>query len=422
MNKVFGLVDCNNFYASCERVFRPELIGKPIVVLSNNDGCVIARSNEAKALGIPMGEPFFKLRPLVERHGVIVQSSNYALYGDLSNRVMSVLNLFTPETEVYSIDECFLDLSGFEGRDLTVYGWEIKRTVQKWTGIPVGVGMAQTKTLAKIANRIAKKSPKAGGVLDLSASPYLDYALEITEIGDVWGIGRRWAKRLQAQGITTAKDFRDRPEGWVRKQMGVVGARTHAELRGVSCVDLEAHAPDKQTTAVTRSFGTMLTSFEELREAIMTFTARASEKLRHADLVAGKVSVFIRTNAFRPDHEQYAPSATVDLHPYSNETRQTQAAAMRALRQIFKEGLSYKKAGVLMLDLVRTEAAPRDLFTPAIQEGDVRLMNAIDRINDCLGSGLVNFGQVRKDKSWYATRDYCSPHYTTSWNGLKRVR
>ncbi len=421
MNRIFGLVDCNNFYASCERVFRPELRGRPIVVLSNNDGCVIARSNEAKALGIPMGEPFFKVKPLIARHGVVVQSSNYALYGDLSNRVMTVLSQFTPETEVYSIDECFLDLSGFNGRDLTTYGQEITKTVQKWTGIPVGIGIGHTKTLAKLANHIAKKSPKANGVLDLSASPYIDKALEVTEIGDVWGIGRRWAKRLKGYGIYTAKDFRDQSQGWVRKQMGVVGARTHAELRGISCIDLEAHATDKQTTAVTRSFGKVLTSFEALREAVLTFSARASAKLRGNDLVAGQVSVFIRTNAFREDQEQYSPSATIDLVPYSNDTRMVQNAALRALVQIYRDGLAYKKAGVILLDLVRSQTAPRDLFTASPSKEDHDLMRAIDYINTGLGGGLVAFGQLRKDKSWYVTRNHGSPRFTTSWGDLKRV-
>jgi DNA polymerase V len=422
MNKIFGLVDCNNFYASCERVFRPQLIGKPILVLSNNDGCVIARSNEAKVLGIPMGEPFFKLKPFIDRYEVVVQSSNYALYGDLSNRVMTVLNQFSPEIEIYSIDECFLDLCGFEERDLTAYAWKIKQTVERWTGIPVGIGIAQTKTLSKIANRIAKKSPKAKGVLDLSASPYLDRALEITDIGDVWGIGRRWSKRLKAQGINTAKDFRDSPESWVRNQMGVVGARTHMELNGVACVALEHHAPDKQTTAVTRSFGTMLTSFEELRDAILTFTARASEKLRRKDMVAGQISVFIRTNSFRSDQVQYAPTATVGLTPYSNDTRTTQAAALMALKQIYRDGLAYKKAGVLMLNLVRSHMAPTDLYSIQPKESAQQLMKAVDRINNHMGNGLISFGQTRKDKSWYATRNHCSPHYTTCWNDLPKAK
>jgi len=421
MNKIFGLVDCNNFYASCERVFRPELANLPIVVLSNNDGCVIARSNEAKALGVKMGEPFFKLKPLMHQSAIIVRSSNYALYGDFSSRVMTTLSRFTPETEIYSIDECFLDLSGFEDRNLTAYAWTIKNTVQKWTGIPVSIGIAHTKTLSKIANRIAKKSPKANGVLDLSHSPYLDMALEQTEIGDVWGIGNRWAKRLKSQGIINAKQFREQPKTWVRNQMGVVGARTHAELQGHPCIDLETQPLDKQTTAVTRSFGTMLTSFDELREALMTFAARGAEKLRRADLVAGQVSIFIRTNPFRDDLEQYAPSITLDLTPYSNDTRIIQAAALTGLKQIYRTGLSYKKAGVLLLNLVRAKDAPMDLFSTPPTQDNKRLLKAIDQINRSYGGGLVNFGQLRKDKSWYATRNHCSPHYTTSWSDLKTV-
>lgn len=422
MNKIFGIVDCNNFYANCERVFQPKLKGRPIVVLSNNDGCVIARSNEAKALGVPMGEPFFKLKPLIERNGIVAMSSNYALYGDFSNRVMNVLSRFTPNTEIYSIDECFLDLTGFDGRDLTTYAREIKETVERWTGIPVCIGIAQTKTLAKLANKIAKKSPKAAGVLDLTNSPYLNHALEITEVRDVWGIGRHYAKMLKGRGIMTAYDLSLQDERWVRQKMGVVGLKTVQELRGISCIDLEEDAPDKQTTAVTRSFGKMLSSYEEVREAIFTFTARAAEKLRKADLVAGQISVFIRTNPFRQEQMQYSNSALVDLHPYTNDTRQIQKAGMDALNRIFKEGLQYKRAGILLMNLVRTEAAPRDLFTPMRAEIDEALMQAVDKVNRIHGSNILCFGQIRKDKSWYATRNHCSPKYTTSWADLPKVK
>jgi len=298
----------------------------------------------------------------------------------------------------------------------------MKETVQKWTGIPVGIGIAQTKTLAKLANRIAKKSPKANGVLDLSNSEYLNHALDITEVGDVWGIGRRYSKMLMSRGINTAFDLKVADERWIRQKMGVVGLKTVQELNGIACVDIENHTPDKQTTAVTRSFGKMLTSFEELREAILTFTARASEKLRKADLVSGKISVFIRTNPYKKEIIQYSNSASVDLHPYSNDTREIQKAGLIALEKIYRDGLSYKRAGIYLMDLCRSDAAPKDLFTQPANPTDEKLMKAIDKINRQHGSNLVSFGQVRKDKSWYATRNHCSPKYTTQWTDLKGVK
>lgn len=421
MSKVFAIVDCNNFYASCERLFEPKLIGKPVVVLSNNDGCVIARSNEAKPF-VPMGEPFFKLKSMIKRHDIIVRSSNYALYGDLSNRVMNILSDFSPATEVYSIDECFLDLTGFDDRNLTSYAREIKETAQRWTGIPVGIGIGPTKTIAKLANHIAKRSPKAAGVLNLNNSQYQNHALEITKVSDVWGIGRRFSKMLMSRGINTALDLKNADQRWIRQKMGVVGLRTVNELNGISCVHIEDNVSDIQTTAVTRSFGTMLTSFEELREAIMTFTARASVKLRKADLVAGQISVFVSTNPFRKELTQYSNSTMADLVPYTNDTRYIQRAGLLALKRLYRDGLSYKRAGICLLDLVRSDASPNDLFAPSPKLADEKLIQAIDQINEDYGTNLVLFGQVRKDKSWYATRKYCSPKYTTSWAELPVVK
>lgn len=418
---IVGLVDCNNFYCSCERVFQPELRGKPIVVLSNNDGCVIARSAEAKTLGIPMGAPYFKHRKDMERQNIVVRSSNYALYGDMSNRVMTVLAHLAPNVEVYSIDECFLDLNGLNHMDLTAYARHIKETVEKWTGIPVAIGIGSTKTLAKIANRLAKKSTKASGVLDLSNSQWVDHALAKTEVGDVWGIGRRWASMLTSRGVHTAKDLRDAEDGWVRQKMGVVGLRTVMELRGTPCVDLEVAAPDKQTVCVSRSFGSPMTEQISLHDAISTFAMRAAEKIRKAGLVAGAVNVFVRTDPFRSDQEQYSNSATIGLTPFTNHTQPILSAAQRGLWSIFRENYRYKKAGILLLDLVRQEDAPRTLFDQPC-ETDNKLMSAFDAINNRFGTGSVSYGQLRKTRTWYMTQNHVSPHYTTRWDELPLLK
>ncbi len=274
MSPVFGLVDCNNFYVSCERVFNPALEGRPVIVLSNNDGCAVARSNEAKALGIKMGAPAFQLRDLIGKHQIQVFSSNYALYGDMSRRVMRSLSEFTPEIEIYSIDEAFLDLSGFRHCDLTDYGHRIRSTVKQWTGIPVSIGIAETKTLAKIANRIAKKSQRAKSVLDLTHSPFQDRALEITDVADVWGIGRRYAHFLKQNGIHTALQLRDADDTFIKHKMGVTGTRLLQELRGVSCYALEQSPPRKKGITVSRSFKHAIQSLDELKEAIATYAGR----------------------------------------------------------------------------------------------------------------------------------------------------
>ncbi len=422
MSIIFAIVDCNNFYASCERVFEPHLEGKPIAVLSNNDGCVIARSNEVKALGVKMGEPYFKLKDRIAKDGIIIRSSNYALYGDMSNRVASVLSTFTPSMETYSIDECFLDLSGFEHINLTEYGHEIRHKVKQYTGIPVALGIARTKTLSKIANRLAKKSQKANGVLDLSNNEqWVQIALQRTEVGDVWGIGRRYAKWLTGNGVHTAWDLANAEDGWIRKKMGVVGLRTVHELRGISCVNLEDYQPDKQTTAVTRSFGKMLSSLEELEEAIKTFSFRASEKIRRSGLVTHQISVFVRTNPFREDLEQYSQSVTVGLTRYTNDTREIMKAALLGLRKIYRDGLNYKKAGILLLDLMKADMAPKTLFDVNQPEDD-RLMKALDHINNKFGPGSLALGQLCKKRTWYMTQNHKSPSYTTNWNELVRVR
>jgi len=307
----FALVDCNNFYASCERLFQPRLRGRPVVVLSNNDGCVIARSNEAKALGVGMGAPMFKIRKLVEEHDIAVCSSSYALYGDISERVMSVLGSSAPAHEVYSIDECFLDLDRLGVPDLTDWCRHLREQTLQWTGIPVSVGVGPTKTLSKLANRLAKKSAKAGGVLDLAHHPHwIEAALRKTPVGDVWGVGRRWTVMLEERGIHTAYDFANAPDGWVRQRMGVVGLRTVHELRGLVCHALDDQPPPKQTTCCSRTFGTAIYAKAQVHDAIMSFAERAAEKVRHAGQVAGAVQLFIRTDPFAQDAPQKSVSGS----------------------------------------------------------------------------------------------------------------
>jgi DNA polymerase V len=312
---MFALVDCNNFYASCERVFNPRLVGKPIIVLSNNDGCVIARSNESKALGIAMGEPYFKCKELIEKQGVIAFSSNYTLYGDMSARVMETLAQFAPEMEVYSIDEAFLNLDGMPG-DLTDYCRKIRNTVRQWTGIPVGIGVAQTKTLAKIANRIAKKSAKANGVLVLDKQKYIDKALSITEVGDIWGIGRQYARHLNAVGVFTALQLRDMPDTWVRQHLTIAGLRTVHELRGLSAIPLELAPAAKKGITVSRAFGHKLKEKDQIKQALITHVTRAGEKLRGQGLLAKHLMVFMHTSPFAQYKPQYGGAKDIALdHP-----------------------------------------------------------------------------------------------------------
>jgi DNA polymerase V len=416
---IIALADGNNFFVSCERVFQPELRNKPAVVLSNNDGCVIARSAEAKALGIGMGEPFFKMRENPAWRGVLVRSSNYTLYGDMSARMMNVFSRFTPDIEAYSIDECFLDLTHTAAGDPMAYAHDIRRTVLQWTGLPVSIGMAPTKTLAKIANRLAKK---ADGVFALLTPESHDAALAQTPVGDVWGIGRRWARMLQGHGIHSALDLKRADRTWARQCMGVVGQRTVDELNGIPCISLEDTPPDKQTTAVTRSFGRMMTTHEDLQEIVKALASRAAEKLRQGDLVAEIVHVFVRGNPFRQDLPQFTGTASVGLTPAGNHTGDIVKAALRALRQAYRPGIPYKKAGVMLFNLHRTDAAPRSLFDVARPPGADRLMQAFDAINGRFGAGSIGYGQVYRPRHWYMNQQHRSLRYTTRWDELPVVR
>lgn len=419
---VFALVDCNNFYASCERLFRPGWRGRPVVVLSNNDGCVIARSAEAKVLGVAMGAPLFKIRDLIKAHDIVVCSSNYALYGDLSARVMSVLAASAPRQEVYSIDECFLDLDQMAVDDLTAWCQELRGRVHQWTGIPVSIGVGPTKTLAKLANRLAKKSAKAQGVLDLSGHPeWCETALKRTPVGDVWGIGRRWAKMLEGRGIMTAHDLAQASDGWVRQRMGVVGLRTVHELRGIVCHDLEEQPPPKQTVCCTRSFASAVSDKAQVRDALLSFAMRAAQKARKEAEVAGAVHIFMQTDRHRAGAAQKSVSASTTFARPTSDSRHVVEGVMRLFERIWCEGYGWRKAGVLLLDLSAPKTVQPSLFDAPAPPRD-GLMAAMDQINARFGRGSAGLGLARKGGQWRMRQDQLSPHYTTRWGDLPRVR
>lgn len=417
MSRIFGLIDCNNFYVSCERVFDPRLEGRGAVVLSNNDGCIVARSNEVKAMGIAMGRPFFEVRDFLRLKGVAVFSSNYTLYADMSGRVMQTLCEFSPEIEVYSIDEAFVDLGGISA-ELDEYGRRIQRTVKQWTGIPVSVGIANTKTLAKVANRIAKKSDKAGGVLDLRDERYIRRALELVEVEDVWGVGRRIARRLRKVGIRNALELSRADKGWIRSQFGVEGLRTVYELNGESCYELEQNPPDKKSVRVSRMFGRDVTCLEELEEAVCTYAVRAVEKLRAGKLAAGMMTVYITTSRF--DKKAYCNYAVRRFPVQSNDTNEIIRAAAECVPGIYRSGYVYKKAGVLFDDIVREERVQGNLFDFADRARAGRLMRAVDSIN-AGGAGLVRWGGEGLKGGWHTKFEHRSGRYTTCWDELLRV-
>ena len=416
----FALVDCNNFYASCERVFQPELRGKPVVVLSNNDGCVIARSNEAKALGIEMGAPWHLHREKFAAAGVVVRSSNYTLYGDMSARVMRILGSFAPEQEVYSIDESFLGFGGFEDR-LEAQARTLRATVLQWTGIPVSVGIAPTKTLAKAANRMAKKDPAAGGVAMLLTPEAQTAALARMELTDLWGIARRMAARMTEAGITTPLELRQADPRHMREQFSVVIERLVYELRGVSCIALEEVTPDRKSIVASRSFGRPVTTIEDMQEAVATYTARAAEKMRRQSLATARLSVFVETNSFKPDDPQYHASRGIELPVATADTGKLTGAAMRALAALWRPGFRYKKAGVMFVDLVRAADVQGGLFdrpdTPATQ----RLMRAVDSVNGRHGRYTISFASSGRHRAWKLRSEQLSLRYTTSWKELLRV-
>lgn len=410
---MFGLVDCNNFYASCERAFQPLYIGKPIVVLSNNDGCVIARSNEAKALGIKMGVPAYQIKELVNTYGVTVFSSNYTLYGDMSGRVMSILAGLVPELEIYSIDEAFINLDGI--KEIQSLGVKVVNQVTKGTGIPVSLGIAPTKTLAKLANKFAKKYPAYNRLCIIDTEEKRIKALQLTEIGDVWGIGHRQAAKLEKLGVKTAYDFTQLSGVWVRKNMTVVGERTWKELRGISCIDMESAPPAKKQICTSRSFGKMLTNIDTIAEAIATHASTCAKKLRKQKTYAISLMVFIHTNNFREDLPQYWKNTVVHLPVPTNDTQEIVHYALAGLKNIFKQGYQYKKAGVIITEI--TNCAQLGLFDSIDRDKRDRLMQTVDKINGDY-SQRVKLAIQGTSREWKLKQEQLSQHYTTDINEI----
>lgn len=404
-------MDCNNFYASCERVFNPSLNGKPVIVLSNNDGCVIARSNEAKALGIKMGVPVYQIKDEIQKYGIAVFSSNYTLYGDMSSRVMSILSSLAPEIEIYSIDEAFINLDGIS--DLQALGEKIVSQVVRGTGIPVSLGIALTKTLAKIANKFAKKYPAYNRVCIIDTEEKRIRALELTEIGDVWGIGRRQAAKLEKQGVRTAYDFTQLPGSWVRKNMTVVGERTWKELRGISCIDMETTPPAKKQICTSRSFGKMVEDIDTMSEAIATHASTCAKKLRQQKSYAMSLMVFIHTNNFREDLPQYWKNTIIKLPVPTSDTLEIVHYALSGLKTIFMEGYQYKKAGVIITEI--TTNAQLGLFDSIDRDKRERLMQVVDEING-KHQHHVKLAIQGSGRDWKLKQEQLSKRYTTDIN------
>ncbi|MCU0600819.1 MAG: Y-family DNA polymerase [Desulfobacterales bacterium] len=421
MKPIFALVDCNNFYVSCERVFNPKLAGKPVIVLSNNDGCAVARSEEAKAIGIKMGAPAFKIRSLLDAHSVHAFSSNYALYGDMSRRVMQTLTDMAPSIEIYSIDEAFLDVSGMRHENLTAYGQHIRKTVKQWTGIPVSVGIARTKTLAKIANRIAKKSIRENGVLDLTDSPFLEEALKRIDLEDVWGIGRKYAHRLKKYGIHTALSLAKLDDRWIQKLMGVNGARIVKELQGISCYGLDDSPPPKKGIGVSRTFYAEIDKFDDLKTAVSGYVCRAAEKLRAQKSAANVMMIFAATNRFKAHYDFHI--ATAALPVPTSDTTEMLRYADQCLRQVYKEDIRYKKAGVFLSALVSAERVQAGLFDKTDRPRSKCLMETLDRINEKMGAGTVRYAAagLASNETWRTISRQRSPAYTTDWDQIPMV-
>ncbi len=418
--KQIALVDCNNFYVSCERVFRPDLVNVPLVVLSNNDGCVVSRSIEAKALGIKMGQPWFECKALAEEHGILAMSSNYALYADLSNRVMSILSQFSPRHEVYSIDESFVDLTGIPKlRDVT---YAMRERVGQWTGIPVCVGVGPTKTLAKLANHVAKKHPRSKGVFnynDLSEAQQTKLLSQIP-VEEVWGVGRKLTKRLAVHGIHTVQDLREAHAPTLRSEFGVVMEKTQRELLGISCIDLEEHAPDKKQIISSRSFGKPVTDLAVIQDALGLFVANAMEKLRAQNGQAALVQVYLLTNRFRPEQPQYNPSMTVPLPQPTNDSLVINRWVQHLAGVLWRDGYKYKKAGIMLGDISPVTVTQADWLEP-VMTSDTRLMKAVDGLNSRFGRGTIKLSSGEFQGEWGMRQERKSPDYTTNWRELPCV-
>ena len=422
---MFALVDVNSFYASCETAFRPDLKGRPVVVLSNNDGCVIARNAEAKRAGVIMGDPYFKQKDLFRRYGVVCFSSNYELYADMSSRVMSTLEAMSPRCEIYSIDEAFCDLTGVRNcRVLQEFGQELKDAVYQNTGLAVGVGIAQTKTLAKLANHAAKKwQRQTGGVVDLSNLDRQRKLMAALPVDEVWGVGRRISKKLEAMGIKTVLDLADTDIRFIRKHFNVVLERTVRELRGEPCLELEEFAPVKQEIVCSRSFGERITDYDSMRQAICSYASRAAEKLRGEHQYCRFISTFVKTSPFALNEPYYGNSASVKLLTPTQDSRDIIAAATRSLDAIWKDGHRYQKAGVMLGDFFSQGIAQLNLFDDnAPRRGSEKLMEVLDHLNAKEGKGTLYFAGQGIQQQWAMKREMLSPRYTTRYEDLLQVK
>ncbi|WP_152208287.1 translesion error-prone DNA polymerase V subunit UmuC [Marinobacter changyiensis] len=421
---VYALCDANSFYASVEQIFQPAYRGRPLIVLSNNDGCTVARSKEAKRIGIKMGAPLFMIRDLVRRHNVVVCSSNYALYGDMSDRFMQTLEELSPKVMPYSIDEAFLDLTGVRSAmSLLDFGHQVKDRVAQWTGLPICVGVSTTLTLAKLANHGAKQYPKTGGVVDLTSLERQQKLLAITPVEEIWGIGSRLAKRLKPLGIATGLDLSRADPAWIRSHFSVVVERTAWELRGVACQEIDEVPPTKQQIVCSRSFGQPVTDLDNMLAAVTSFATRAAEKIRGEERVAGQISAFLSTNRFA-EGPRYSNSASQTLPYPSSDTRVLVLAATKLITQLWRDGFRFNKAGVMLMDFREPMKSQGDMFDrTGDSEQDQALMTTLDNINRIGGSGTVKFArQTQRVQPWAMRREHLSPAFTTRWSDLPRAR
>lgn len=418
---MYALIDCNNFYASCERVFRPDLRGKAVVVLSNNDGCVIARSNEAKDLGIPMGAPAYQFKQILDEKNIAVFSSNFALYGDMSHRVMDILGTFCPKMEIYSIDEAFLDFEGFDLHNLNEIGLQMRQKVLQWTGIPVSVGFAPTKALAKVANRIAKKFPeRTHGVYSIETEEQRIKALKWLKIEDVWGIGRKHARRLQEMNIRTAYDFTQLKDKWVRENMTVVGLRLKLDLQGIPTIEME-DVKSKKNIATTRTFDSNYTDYEKIAERVAGFAVSCAEKLRAQKSCCNSIMIFIHTNGFREDMEQYSKNIVIKLPYATNSSIELVGFAKQGLERIFKKGYAYKKAGVIVMDFSPEDNQQLKLFENRNVK-HISLMKVVDKLNRKYGQQKIRLAAQDMGRVWKMKQENLSPRYTTDINDIITVK
>ena len=415
--KKIALIDCNSFYVSCERLFNPKIKNVPVVVLSNNDGCVISRSTEAKKIGIKMGEPYFKVKELVKKNNVQIFSSNYSLYGDLSRRVMKVLKGFSDKIEIYSIDEAFIDLSHIKDENIEDYGKKIRERVLKWTGIPTSVGISCTKTLSKVANHVAKKNKT--GVIFLKDN--IDDVLKNFDISDIWGVGRQLSKLYIKNGINNAYKLKNISNSWVKKSTNVLGAKTVMELRGIPCINLETEETKRKSCCVSRSFGRKIESLNKLKESITTHCLNAAEKIRNDNQTTRSITVFIRTSPFDKNRKYYSNSLTIDLPVATNNSLELVKVAIEGLKKIYKYGYFYQKAGVILSKLSEAGEKNLNLLTPILENKSQTLMKAIDVTNAKYGRNVISVAQAGINNSWKMRREHSSKIDTASFDSLPKI-